>query len=82
MVPNTNSSRDDEVHFSNFLLFIVDNVLLKLVAKMSRCQSEGNIIQKLSAYVLLGVEENPEVEKYIVKQIVHDQSTFDASRQH
>ena len=67
MVPHPNSSRDDKVHFSNFLFLVIDNIFLKFITEMSRCQSECNIVQKLSADVLLGVEENPEIEENVVE---------------
>ena len=81
MESDSHSAVDDEVHLQDLLLFIVDDVLVLLVAKMAGFQSEGHVVEELAVLVLLRVEEETEVVEDVVEQVVHDDAALDLARQ-
>lgn len=65
--PDANSAIEDEVHFEDFFFFVIDHILVLLVRKVARLQTESHIIQKLAVLVFLRVEEETEVVKNVVE---------------
>ena len=77
---DSHSAVDDEVHLQDLLLFIVDDVLVLLVAKMAGFQSEGHVVEELAVLVLLRVEEEAEVVEDVVEEVVDDNTSLDLAR--
>ena len=48
---------------------------------MSWLKAEGNIIEELAIFVLLGIEEEAEVVEDVIKEVMDDYAAFDLSRQ-
>lgn len=81
VVSDANRTRNDEVHLQHFLFFIENELLLVLVAEIARHEAKSDIIHKLAVFVLLRVEENAEVVENVVKQVVHYNTSLNATRQ-
>lgn len=75
------SPRYDEVHLEDLLFFIVDHALIRVTTKMSRFQPKGHIMQEFTIPVFLRVEEETEVVKDIVKQIMDHNPLLNTPRQ-
>ena len=71
----------DKVHFEDFVLLIVDNVLLIVVTVGPWNQSKGHIVQELAVLVFLGVEEKPEVVEDVIEKEVNDNRALDLAWQ-
>ena len=71
----------DEVHLEDFVLLIVDNVLLIVVTVGPWNQSKGHIVQELTVLVFLGVEEKPEVVEDVIEKEVNDNGALDLAWQ-
>ena len=67
MIANADSPCDDKVHLKDFLLFVKNNVFVRVVPKKSGLKAESHIIQKLRVFLLLRIEENAEVVENVVK---------------
>ena len=67
VVADPNSAGHDEVHFKDLLLLIKNDVFVLLLTEVSGHETECNFVQKFTVFVLLGIEENPEVVEYIIK---------------
>lgn len=80
MEPNANCSIEDEVHLKDFFLLVVDDLLVFLLWKVTRLQTESHIVQKFAVLVFLRVEEESEVVEYVVEQVVNNDTTLDLSR--
>jgi hypothetical protein len=48
---------------------------------MTRLQAISNVVKELAVFVLLRIEEKPEVIKNIIEKIVHNYSSLYTSRQ-
>ena len=74
-------SIEDEVHLEDFLLLVIDDVLLLFLAEVARLESEGHIVEELAVLVRLRIEEEAEVVEDVIKQVMDDYAAFDLSRQ-
>ena len=81
MVSHTYCSANDEVHFKDFVFFVVDYVFILAFCEMTRLQAISNVVKELAVFVLLRIEEKPEVIKNIIEKIVHNYSSLYTSRQ-
>ena len=81
MVSHANSSADNEVHLEDFFFLIIDNVLVLLLTEVTGFQSKSNVVKELAVFILLRVEEETEIVEYVIKEIVHNDSTLNAARE-
>ena len=81
MIANAYRTVQDEVHLKDFLFLVIDDVLVFLLAEMSRLKAEGNIIEELAVFVLLGIEEEAEVVEDVIEEVMDDYTAFDLPRQ-
>ena len=77
MVPNADCAIEDEVHLEDFLLFVINHVLFLFLAEVARFQSESNVVQELAVLVGLWIEEEAEIVKDVIEQVMNDDATFD-----
>ena len=77
VVTNTDCSVENEVHLEDFFLFVIDHVLFLFLAKVSRLQAKGNVVEELAVLVGLGVEEEAEVVEDVIEQVMNDNAAFD-----
>lgn len=77
VISDADDAIEDEVHFEDFLLLVVDDIFLLFLAEVARLETEGNIVQELAILVGLRVEEETEVVEDVIEQVVHDDATFD-----
>ena len=77
VITDSNESIEDEVHLEDFLLLVIDDVLLLFLAEVARFQSEGHIVEELAVLVSLRVEEEAEVVEDVVEQVVYDNAALD-----
>ena len=81
VIADTDCALKDKVHLKDFFLFVVDDILLLLVAEVARLQSESHIVEELAVLVLLWVEEESEVVENVVEQVVNDDAALDLTGQ-
>lgn len=81
VIADTHGALKDKVHLKDFFLFVVDDILLLLVAEVARLQSESHIVKELTVLVLLRVEEESEVVENVVEQVVNDDAALDLTGQ-
>ena len=81
VVADAHESVENEVHLEDFLLLVIDDVLLLFLAKVARLESEGHIVEELAVLVGLRVEEEAEVVEHIVEEVMDDDTSFDGTRQ-
>jgi len=80
MEPNANGAIENEVHLKDFFFFVVDDLLVFLLGKVARLQTESHVVEELAVLVLLRVEEESEVVEYVIEQVVNNDTTLDLSR--
>lgn len=66
----------DEVHLQNLFLLIVYNTFFDHIWKVTRFQTERNIVEELAVFIFLRVEEESEVVKDVIKQVVDQNAAF------
>ena len=81
VIADADCATDDEVHLEDFLLFVVDHVLVFLLAEVAGLQAKGNVIQEFAVLILLGLEEESEVVEDVIEQVVDNDAAFDRARQ-
>jgi len=70
---NTNFTFHDEIHFCNFIFFIVDQASVALWMKDARSQVERHVIKELRVSIFPSLKEILEVvEDIIVQELNHD----------
>lgn len=77
MVSDTDCSVKNKVHLKDFFLFVIDDVLFFLIAKVPRLESEGHIVEEFAILVLLRIEKESEIVEDVIEQVVNDNATFD-----
>ena len=80
MEPDSNCSIEDEIHLEDFFFFVVDDLLVFLLGKVTRLQTESHIVQEFAVLVFLRVEEESEVVEYVIEQVVNNDTTLNLSR--
>lgn len=81
LIANSNSAIHDKVHFQNLLLFVINDALVLIFAKMARFQPKGHIVQKFGVLILNWIEKEAEIVEDVIEEIVHQNSMFDRLRQ-
>ena len=77
VITDANKSIEDEVHLQDFLLLVIDDVLLLFLAEVTRFESKRHIVEELAVLIRLRVEEEAEVVEDVVEQVVHDDAALD-----
>lgn len=78
VVSHTDSSRNDKIHFEHFLFLIEYNIFFLWVTEAARLQTKCNVVKEFTFFVFLWIEENPEIVKNIIEQIMYDNPSFNA----
>ena len=76
VIADSNCALEDEVHLQNLLFFVVNHTLVLFVAEVARLQTEGHVVEELAVLVLGWVEEEAEVVKDVVEQVVHNDAAL------
>lgn len=81
MVTYTDGACDDKVHLGDLLFLVVDDLAVFVVKKVARDQAESDIVQEFCAHVLLRIEKDAEVVKYIIEEKMHYDGSSNTRRQ-
>lgn len=80
MVTHANCTTYYKIHLKHFIFFVVNYVLFLALCEMSRFEAVSNVVKEFAVFVLLRIEEESEVVENIIKQVVNDYSSLNASR--
>ena len=81
VITDANESIEDEVHLQDFLLLVIDDVLLLFLAEVTRFESKRHIVEELAVLIRLRVEEEAEVVEDVIEEVMDDYAAFDLPRQ-
>jgi len=70
---------DDKVHLKYFVFFVIYNIFFFAFREMARFKAISYVIKEFAIFILLRIEEKPEVVENVIKQVVYDYPSLDAS---
>ena len=79
MVSHTHGPADDKVHLKYFVFFVVNNIFFFAFSEMAWFKAISYVIKEFAVFILLRIEEKPEVVENVIEQVVHDYPSLDTS---